>query len=93
MLADEVERQQRVAQVVEHPHEEHHVELLTKPGNVVDRHLLEFDVVPGHLRGKSGLRQVARVEVYSHHALSAASLHLDGVEAAIATDIEHGLAR
>ena len=63
MLVDEVERQQRVAQVVEHAHEEHDVEPLAERADVVDRQLPEFDVEPAHLGGEAGLRQIILVEV------------------------------
>ena len=39
MLVDEIERQQRVAQVVEHAHEEHDVEALAERADVVDGQL------------------------------------------------------
>src|SRR3712207_7098543 len=38
-LRHQVESQQRVAQVVEHAQEQHHVELVREPGEVVDVHL------------------------------------------------------
>jgi hypothetical protein len=44
VLVDQVERQQRVAQVVEHAHEEHEVEALAERADVVDRELAELDV-------------------------------------------------
>ncbi len=36
MLADQVEREQRMAQMVEHAHEEHDVEALAERADVVD---------------------------------------------------------
>ena len=92
MLVDQVERQQRVAQVVEHAHEEHEVEALAQRADVVDGQLAELDVEPGDLGGEAGLGQVVVVEVDAEHALGAAPLHLDRVEAAVAADVEHGLA-
>ena len=47
---------------------------------------------PQHLGGEARLREVVVVEVDAEHALGAAPLHLDGVEAGVAADVEHGLA-
>ena len=92
MVVDEVEREQRVAQVIKHAHEEHDVEALAQRADVVDRELAELDVEPADLGGKARLRQVVVVEVDAEHPLGPAPLHLDRVEAAVAADIEHGLA-
>ena len=92
MLADQVEREQRVAQVVEHAHEEHEVEPLAQRADVVDRELAELDLEPSHLGGEARLGEVALVAVDAEHARGAAPLHLDGVEAGVAADVEHGLA-
>ena len=92
MLVDQVERQQRMAQVIEHAHEEHEVEPLAERADVVDRQLAELDVEPVDLGGEAGLREIVLVEIDAEHALGAAPLHLDRVEAAVAADIEHGLA-
>ena len=52
----------------------------------------EFDVEPNDIRGKSGLAQIILVEIDREHAGGIAPLHLDCVEAAIASNIEHGSA-
>ena len=92
MLVDQVERQQRMAQVVEHAHEQHEVELLAERADVVDREVAEFDVEAVDLGGEARLRQIVLVEVDAEHALGAAPLHLHRVEAGVAADIEHRLA-
>ena len=56
MLVDQVERQQRMAQMIEHAHEQHEVEALAQRGDVVDRQLAELDVEPDHLGGEPRLR-------------------------------------
>jgi hypothetical protein len=89
---DQVQGQQRMAQVVEHAHEQHEVEALAELGDVVDRQLAELDVGALHLGGEAGLLQVAVVEIDTQHAVGAATFHLDGVEAAVAADIQHALA-
>ncbi len=92
MLVQQVEREQRMAQVVEHAQEQHDVEALAERGNVVDGELAELDLGAADLGGEARLGEVAFVGVDSHHAVRAAPLHLDRVEAGVAADIEHGLA-
>jgi hypothetical protein len=93
VLVDEVEGQQRMAQMIEHAHEEHDVEALAQGTDVVDRELAELDVLARHFGREARLREVALVEIDAEHARGAALLHLDRVEAAVAADVEHGLAR
>src|SRR3954453_9198896 len=93
MLTDKVEREQRVPQVVEDPHENHEVELLAERRNVIDVELHEFDVAEiQDFGGKPRLREVALVAVYAQHPARATALHLDRIEARVAADIEHALA-
>ena len=93
MLADQVEREQRVAQVVEHAHEDHEVEPLAERADVIDRELGELDVVEAERLGREPrLREIAVVAVDAEHPRRAAPLHLDRVEARVAADVEHGLA-
>ena len=54
--------------------------------------LPELDVVRPDLGGEACLGQIVLVEVDAEHARRAAPLHLDRVEAAVAADVEHGLA-
>ena len=92
VLVDQVEREQRMAQVVEHAHEEHDVEPLAERADVVDGQLAELDVEPVDLGGEARLRQIVLVGVDAEHARGAAALHLHRVEAGVAADVEHGLA-
>ena len=66
---------------------------LAERADVVDRELPELDVEAEHLGGEARLREVILVEIDAEHALGAAPLHLDRVEAAIAADIEHASCR
>ena len=63
MLVDQIEREQRMAQMIEHADEEHDVEPLAERADVVDRELAELDVEPVHLGGEPGLRQIVLVEI------------------------------
>ena len=97
VLADQVEREQRVAQVVEHAHEDHEVEALAQRRDVVDRQVAELDAPslagPAQRLGRQPrLRQIALVAVDAEHPRRAAPLHLDRVEAGVAADVEHALA-
>jgi hypothetical protein len=91
-LADEVEGQQRVPQVIEHAHEQDDVEALAQGPDVVDGALSELDVLPCHPGGKARLFEVPGVGIEPEHARGPAPLHLDGVEASVATDVQHALA-
>ena len=94
MGADQVQRQQRVAQVVKHPHEDHEVEAFAQRGHVIDAHLAELDPVHvQHLGRQPRLRQIAGVAVDPENARGAPAAHLEAVEARVAADVEHGLAR
>ena len=63
VLVQDVEREQRMAQVIEHAHEQHQVEALAEGRQLVDRHLPELDVGVQHLRREPGLGEVARIGV------------------------------
>jgi hypothetical protein len=88
---EEVEREERVAQVVEHAHEQHEVEALAEGGDVVHRELPELDVEAGDLAGEARLREVALVRVDPHDPGGAAALHLEREEPGVAPDVEDGL--
>jgi hypothetical protein len=92
VLVDPVEREERVAEVVEDAHEEDDVEALPERRDVVDAHPDELDLGAGDLGREARLRQVAVVGVDADDARRAAPLHLDRVEAGVAPDVEHGLA-
>ena len=89
MLVDQVERQERVAQVVEHPQEQDEVEALAELAHVVDRKLAELDLGPLDLGRKPRLGEVVRVGVDRDHPVGAAPLHLQRVEPGVAADVEH----
>src|SRR5207253_531382 len=92
-LANEVEREQGVAKVVEHPHEDDEVEALAQSADIVDVGLRELDVVMAErLGGEPRLGEVALVAVNAEHARGAAALHLDRIETRVAADVEHALA-
>ena len=91
MLADQVERQQRVAQVVRRtPRNEHEVEALGERGDIVDRELRELDLGAHHLRDETGLAQIGVVGVDAEHPRRPPHCFISiRIEAAVAADIEH----
>ncbi len=90
MFVQQVEREQRMAEVVEHSHEQHDVEAFTERRHVVHREASEFDLDAGHLGGEARLIQVALVPVDADDAVGATAFHFDRIEAAVAPDVEHG---
>ena len=94
MLADKVECEQRMPQMVQHAHEDHEVEPLPDRAHIVDVELGELDIVIAERFAREpGLREIALVAVDAEHARRAAALHLDRIEAGVAADVEHALAR
>jgi hypothetical protein len=93
VLVDEIERQERMPQVVENAHEKHHVEALAERSQVVDGELAELDVMARGLSREAGLGEIRIVEIDAQNPARPALLHLDRVEAAVAADVEHGFAR
>jgi hypothetical protein len=89
MFVDQVKGQQRMAQVVKDTHEQDEIETLAQSSHVVDRKLAELDLGAGDLGRELGLGQIVGIGVDRDHALGAAPLHRDGVETAIAADVEH----
>src|SRR5947209_6160390 len=92
MFVNQVKREQRVPQVVEDPEEQNDIKLLTKRGHIINGELAKLDPGAAHLRRKPGLRQVNLVEINRHDALGAAPFHFDGIEPAVAPDIQDRLA-
>src|SRR5438105_11838077 len=92
MLADEIEGQERVAQMVEYPKKQHEVETLAERADVIDRELREFDIETGHLGREARLLEIALVVIDREHPRGAAALHFQGIKAGIAADIEDALA-
>src|SRR5438874_4496957 len=91
MLMNQVEREQRMAQVVQHAKKKNDIKLLTKLLHVVNGEFAKFDFAAERLRGKFCLGQISVVEIDRDDPVRAASFHLDAVEAAIAADIQHRL--
>src|SRR5690625_7579830 len=52
MLVDQIERQQRVAKVVKHTHEQHDIEAFIQGCHIIDRELPERDLTARHLAGE-----------------------------------------
>src|SRR6476620_3613408 len=92
MLADEIERQERVAQMVEYPKEQYEVETLAERADVIDRELREFDIEAGHLGCEARLLEIALVVIDREHPRGAAALHLQRIKPGVAADIENTLA-
>jgi len=59
--AHEIEREHGIAQVVQHAHEQHHVERLAERAEVIHGHALVLDVGAAQLRREARLRQIAFV--------------------------------
>src|SRR5690606_24575727 len=74
MLIQKIERKQRVAQVVEHAHEDHQIESLRQPPDLVDRHLGKLDIHAGPVGREFRLAQVAGIAVDSDYPSGVAAL-------------------
>src|SRR4051812_33970522 len=92
VFVDEIERQQRMPEVIEDAHEEHDVETLLQAPDLEHRQLSKVDVDLADLGGEPRLCQVALVAVDSHHARGAAALHFNGIEPGVTADVEDGAA-
>src|SRR3954451_9930581 len=88
MLIDQVERQQRVAQMVEHAHEDDEVKAFVEHPNVINRQIPEFDVKAIHFCGEASLSEIFVASVQPEHPLGAATLHFNSIEAGVAPDVE-----
>src|SRR5437868_1327860 len=91
MLVNQVECEQRMAQMVQHSKKQNDIELLAELLHVVNGEFAKFDFAAERFRGKFCLGQISVVEIDRHHAVGAASFHFDAVEPAIATDVQHCL--
>src|SRR4051812_13636486 len=77
-VVQDVESEERMAEVVQHAHENDDIELLAEFADVVDIHLAELDIaVANHARGETPLLEVNLVAIDRHHARGTALLHLD----------------
>ena len=89
VFVDQVEREQRMPQMIKHPHEDHEVEAFAQGPDVIDRKLAELDAGAQSLGREPRLSQVIRIGVDPEHPFGTAPFHLDRVETAIAADVEH----
>src|SRR5579885_3231366 len=81
-----------MAQVIQHPHEDHDVECFTELADVINRKLSKLDDEPADLSGKSCLSEVVIAAVDSDDPVGAAAFHFHRIESSVAADIEHRLA-
>src|SRR2546430_17327302 len=91
MLVDQIQREQRMPQMIKDPKKQNDIELLAKLVHVIDREFSKFDVQPERVGCEMCLRQISLVEINAKHAISSAPFHLNAVEAAVATDIEYAV--
>jgi hypothetical protein len=91
MLPDKIERQQGMAKVVENAHEKNYVEAFTESPDVIDRQFPELDADLRHLGREACLSQIAIVKINADNAVGAPALHLDGVKAGVAANVENAL--
>src|SRR5690348_17140646 len=81
-----------MAKVIEHAHEQDDVETLADRADVIHREWTKFDIETGNARGKARLIEITLVAIDAQHPRGTASLHLDGIEAAVAANVEDALA-
>src|SRR5436305_4148150 len=87
-----VECVQRIPQVIEDTHEEDKIELPRDLIDVVDRALLELDLMTQSGGCKARLVEIAIVYVDPEDPAGAPLFHLDGIEATVAPNVEDGRA-
>ena len=92
VLANQIECQKRMPQMIENAQKQHDIEPLAEQSDVVRRHLGEFDFYADRLGGEASLPQIIGIEIDREDASGVAQLHLDRIEAAITADIEDRLA-
>ena len=71
VLMNQVKRQQRMPQVIQHAHENHQIKTLRKGGDVPDGHAAEVDVEAGDFGGEAGLREVVLVGIDADYTRAA----------------------
>src|SRR5947209_7816176 len=90
MLADKIEGEQRVPQMVEHAHEDDDVETLSEGSDFIYVELRELDLLESQRFARQpGLREVALIAVDAEDAIGTTALHLDRIETGVAPDIQH----
>src|ERR1019366_7412634 len=84
-----VQRIERIAKVIEHPHEDDEIKLSRNLVHLVDAALFQLDLQPQGARSQAGLLQIAVADIDAEHPAGSSLLHLQGVEAAVAADVQH----
>jgi hypothetical protein len=79
--------------MIKDPHKQNIVELALNRINIIDGTLGKLDFQAQHLGGKARLVKVTIIHVNAQNPAGATFLEFDGMEAAIATDVEHRSAR
>src|SRR5207248_953199 len=79
VFAYEVQREQRMAQVIKHAKKENDVECLPDLTHVVYGEIAKFDIGIAHFRGKARLAKVIGILIYAEHARCTAALHFEGI--------------
>src|SRR5947199_6429173 len=77
--------------MIEHAHEDHEVERLSEPSDVVDREIAKLDIELIDLGGKPRLRQIFFATVESENAVGPSALHLHRIKSGIASDVQNRL--
>src|SRR5262249_11315040 len=89
VLVNEIEREKRVAQVIENTEEKHDVEALFQRADVVDRELAKFYLRSLYFRGEARLREIFIVPIDAEDSLGTTGLHRKRVESRIAADVQN----
>src|SRR5436309_14210119 len=92
MLVNEIEREQRMTQMIKNSKKQNDVESFLEFVNVVHGKFSKLDIKPKRARREARLSEIAVIEIDTKHAIGAATLHLDAVESAVTTDVEHRFA-
>ncbi len=79
--------------MVKNPHKQNVIELAGNGINIIDGTLGKFDLQTQHLRSKTRLLKITVVHINAQNAAGAPLLEFNGMEAAIAADIEHAWRR
>ncbi len=89
VIAEKIQGQQRMPEVVQNSHEEDDIKGSSQLRDVINGHALPGDVYFFDFRRKPGLRQITGILINPEHRCGAELAALYGVEAGIAADIEH----
>src|SRR5215208_767893 len=88
MLVNEIEREQRMAQMIKNSEKQDDVESFVEFVNVVDREFSKVDITPKRAGSETRLRKIAVIEIDGDDAVCAAAFHFDAVKSGVATDVE-----